>query len=58
LPAIQFRIAETSAMMAVQKVEDFLTSHQLVAAWLLDAYGSIPVQTVKNAWMKTGYEWF
>jgi hypothetical protein len=34
------------------------TSRQVVAEWLIDSYGSISAHTVRNAWMKTGYEWF
>jgi hypothetical protein len=31
---------------------------KLVAEWLVDVYSNIPGQTVRNAWMKKGYEWF
>ena len=33
-------------------------SRKLVAEWLVDVYTNIPGQTVRNAWMKKGYEWF
>ena len=33
-------------------------SRRLVAEWVLEAYNEIPQQTARNAWMKTGYEWF
>ena len=31
---------------------------RLIAEWLIDVYLHTPAQTVRNAWMKTGYEWF
>jgi hypothetical protein len=30
----------------------------LIAEWLIDVYMHTPAQTVRNAWMKSGYEWF
>ena len=33
-------------------------SPKLVAEWLVDVYNNIPGQTVRNAWMKKGYEQF
>ena len=30
---------------------------QFVVEWLVDVYGSILTETVRNAWMKRGYEW-
>jgi len=30
---------------------------KLVAEWLVDVSTSIPGQTIRNAWMKTGFEW-
>ena len=32
-------------------------SWKLVAKWLVDVYTSIPGQTVRNSWMRTGFEW-
>ena len=34
------------------------SSRKLVAEWLIDIYGSIPAQTVRNALMKTGMNGF
>ena len=33
-------------------------SLKFFAGWLVDVYTSIPGQMVRNAWMKTGFEWF
>ena len=33
-------------------------SRQLVAEWVVDIYMNLPAQTVRNAWMKSGFEWF
>ena len=33
-------------------------SRKLVAEWLTDVYMNLPGQTVRNAWMKTGFQWF
>mgnify|MGYP006214242181 CR=1 FL=1 len=33
-------------------------SRKLVAEWLVEVYSSLPAQTVRNAWMKTGFKWF
>jgi hypothetical protein len=33
-------------------------SRKLVAEWVLEVYNNFPAQTARNAWMKTGYEWF
>ena len=33
-------------------------SRKLVAEWLVDAYMNLLGQTVRNAWMKMGFEWF
>jgi hypothetical protein len=33
-------------------------SRQLVAEWVVDVYMNLPAQTVRNAWMKSGFEWF
>jgi hypothetical protein len=33
-------------------------TRQLVADWAVEAYKNLPVQTVQNAWMKSGFEWF
>jgi len=33
-------------------------SQKLVAEWLIDVYTNFPGQTVRNAWMKTGFEGF
>ena len=35
-------------------------SRRLVAEWLVDVYMNLPGQTetVRNAWMKMGFEWF
>ncbi len=33
-------------------------SQKLVAEWLIDVYTSIPGQTVRNEWMKTGFACF
>ena len=30
----------------------------LIAKWLIDVYLCTPSQTVRNAWIKTGYKWF
>jgi hypothetical protein len=30
----------------------------MVADWLVDVYSNIPEETGKNAWKKTGFEWF
>ena len=32
-------------------------SHKFVAEWLVDVYASILAQTVRNVWMKKGFEW-
>ena len=34
------------------------TFAKLLAKWLGEVYMSIPCQTVRNSWMKTGFEWF
>ena len=31
---------------------------QLVAEWAVDVYKNLPAQTVRNAWMKSRFEWF
>ena len=31
---------------------------QLVAEWVVEVYKNLPAQTVQNAWMKTGFEWY
>ena len=33
-------------------------TRQLVAEWVVDVYKNLPAQTVRNAWMKNGFEWF
>ena len=33
-------------------------TRQLVAEWAVEVYKTIPVQTVRNSWMKKGFEWF
>ena len=33
-------------------------SRKLVAEWVLEVYNNFPAQTARNAWMKSGYEWF
>ena len=33
-------------------------TRQLVAEWVVDVYKNLPAQTVQNAWMKSGFEWF
>ena len=33
-------------------------TRQLVAEWAVEVYKNLPVQTVRNAWMKTGFEWY
>jgi hypothetical protein len=33
-------------------------TRQLVAEWAVEVYKNLPAQTVRNAWMKSGFEWF
>jgi hypothetical protein len=33
-------------------------TRQLVAEWVADVYKNLPAQIVRNAWMKSGFEWF
>ncbi len=33
-------------------------SRKLVAEWLVDVYTNMDAKTVRNAWMKHGFEWF
>ena len=33
-------------------------TRQLVAEWVVEVYKNLPAQTVRNAWMKTGFEWY
>ena len=33
-------------------------SRRLATEWIIDVYKNIPSQTVRNEWMKSGYEWF
>jgi hypothetical protein len=33
-------------------------TRQLVAEWAVEVYKTIPAQTVRNSWMKKGFEWF
>ena len=33
-------------------------SQKLVAEWLVDVYTNMDAKTVRNAWMKHGFEWF
>ena len=33
-------------------------TRKLVAEWIIGTYRNIWVDTGKNAWKKTGYEWF
>ena len=34
------------------------STRQLVAEWAVEVYKNLPAQTVRNAWMKSGFEWF
>ena len=33
-------------------------TRQLVAEWAVEVSKNLPVQTVQNVWMKSGFEWF
>ena len=33
-------------------------TRQLVAEWAVEVYKNLPAQTVRNAWMKSRFEWF
>ena len=33
-------------------------TRQLVAEWAVEVYKNLPAQTVRNAWMQSGFEWF
>ncbi len=33
-------------------------TRQLVTEWAVEVYKSLPAQTVQNARMKSGFEWF
>ena len=33
-------------------------TRHLVAEWAVEVYKNLPAQTVRNAWLKSGFEWF
>ena len=33
-------------------------TRQLVAEWMVEVYKNLAAQTLRNAWMKGGFEWF
>ena len=33
-------------------------SHKMVASWVMDVHNNIPTAIGRNAWKKTGFEWF
>jgi hypothetical protein len=37
---------------------NIVNRRQLVAEWVVEVYKNLPAQTVRNAWMKSGFEWF